>query len=56
MAKRKPKNPHAVALGSNGGKKRAKKMTKEQRRASALHAITIRWDRERAKAAKEGVA
>ena len=27
----KKKNPHAVALGSKGGKAKAKKMTKEER-------------------------
>ena len=30
--KRKPKNPHAVALGKLGGKRRAEVLTAEQRR------------------------
>jgi hypothetical protein len=41
------KNPHAVALGRKGGKKggpaRAKKMSAEERSASARHAVEARW-------------
>ena len=47
MAKRK--NHHAVALGkrgaSKGGKARAAKMTADQRKASAIHAVLCRWSR-----------
>ena len=42
------KDPLAVALGRRGGLKggraRAEKLTKEQRRASALKAARARWD------------
>ena len=38
MAKKKQKNPHAVALGSLGGKARAKALTPEQRKAIASNA------------------
>jgi hypothetical protein len=45
------KNPAAVALGKLGGHKggvaRAKRLTPEQRRAIAVHAATIRWERKR---------
>ena len=41
------KNPAAVALGRlgglKGGKARAKKLTKEERRAIALKAAKVRW-------------
>ena len=41
------KNPHAVALGkmggSKGGKKRAARLTPEQRSASARKAALARW-------------
>jgi hypothetical protein len=41
------KNPHAVALGkmggSKGGKKRAAKLTPEERSASAKKAALARW-------------
>ena len=41
------RNPHAVALGklgaSKGGQARAAKLSQEQRRASARHAVTTRW-------------
>ena len=50
----KKKNPAAVALGRNGGKKggpaRAAKLTPEQRSESARKAVQARW----AKKAKEG--
>jgi len=50
----KEKNLHAVALGkmggSKGGKKRAARLTPEQRSASARNAALARW----AKAKKEG--
>jgi hypothetical protein len=43
----KEKNPHAVALGkmggSKGGKKRAARLTPEQRSASARNAALARW-------------
>jgi hypothetical protein len=41
------KNPHAVALGkmggSKGGKRRAAKLTPEERSASAKKAALARW-------------
>lgn len=39
------KNPHAQALGSLGGKKTAKNMTKEQRVARAKKAVQAREDK-----------
>lgn len=43
------KNPIAVALGRlgglKGGRARADKLSKEQRRESALKAARARWDR-----------
>jgi hypothetical protein len=43
----KKKNPAAVALGSRGGKVRAKKLTAEERRESARKAgqasAVVRW-------------
>src|SRR5688572_11048409 len=45
------KNPLAVALGRlgglKGGKARAEKMTKDQRRASAVKAARARWSQRR---------
>jgi hypothetical protein len=45
----KQKNPHAVALGkmggSKGGKKRAAKLTPEQRSSSARNAALARWSK-----------
>lgn len=40
---KKEKNPAAIALGKLGGNAHAKKMTKEERSASARHAIQTRW-------------
>jgi hypothetical protein len=45
MAKRKRKDPAAVALGRKGGKKRAQGMTKQERIDSARHAINVRWQK-----------
>jgi len=43
----KKKNPHAIALGkmggSKGGKRRAAKLTPEERSASARKAALARW-------------
>ena len=50
MAKKRDKNPHAVALGRIGGKARLQKLTPEKRREIARKAISIRW----AKAKKRG--
>lgn len=45
----KKKNPHAVALGRAGGLKggraRARKLTPEERQASARKAARARWDK-----------
>jgi hypothetical protein len=47
MAKKKQKNPHAVALGRlgglKGGKARRARLTAEQRRESARKAVLARW-------------
>lgn len=48
---KKVKNPHAVALGRNGGKARKAALTAERRSEIARAAINARWDRERAKLA-----
>jgi hypothetical protein len=44
---REKKNPHAVALGkmggSKGGKKRAARLTPEERSVSARNAALARW-------------
>ena len=50
------KNPHAVALGkmggSIGGKRRAAKLTPEERSASAKKAALARWANQNKKEAK----
>lgn len=47
MAKKKLKNPHAVALGRlgglKGGKARTERLTAEQRRELARKASLARW-------------
>ena len=47
MAKKKGKNPHAVALGRlgglKGGKARAARLSAEQRRELARKAVQARW-------------
>ena len=55
MAKRKRKDPAAVALGKKGGKKYAKNRTPAQRSAAARLAVNARWDAVRA-AKAEGAA
>jgi hypothetical protein len=50
MAKKRDKNPHAVALGRIGGKARLQKLTPEKRREISQKAIKTRW----AKAKKRG--
>jgi hypothetical protein len=47
MAKKKAKNPHAVALGRMGGKARLQKMSAEQRKEIAQKAIKSRWDKKK---------
>lgn len=51
------KHPYAIWLGRKGGLAstagRMKKMTAEQRRAIALHAITVRWERYRRQKAEQ---
>jgi hypothetical protein len=39
------KNPAAVTLGRNGGKATAKKLTPDQRSASARRAARARWEK-----------
>jgi len=41
------KNPAAVQLGRKGGKKRAQKLTVEQRQESARKAAQARWAKEK---------
>lgn len=48
MAKQRKKNPHAVALGRAGGKRRAQKQTAKQRSDSARFAATRKWEQIRA--------
>ena len=43
------KNPHAVALGRKGGKRRVQSMTPEELRASAQKAARVRWAQKRSK-------
>jgi hypothetical protein len=47
MAKKKQKNPHAVALGRlgglKGGKARTARLSAEQRRELARKAVLARW-------------
>jgi hypothetical protein len=43
------KNRAAAALGKLGGKARAKKLTAEQRRASAQNAAQARWAKKKDK-------
>jgi hypothetical protein len=45
------KNPHAVALGRNGGKARKVALLPERRSEIARDAINARWDRVRAERA-----
>jgi hypothetical protein len=47
MAKKKEKDPHAVALGRKGGKARIHKMTPEQRTEIARKAVLARWAKHR---------
>jgi len=42
-AKKREKDPNAVALGKKGGKARIEKMTAEQRREIARKAVLARW-------------
>jgi len=41
------KNPAAVQLGRKGGKKRAQKLTAEERKESARKAAQARWAKEK---------
>jgi len=54
-AKKRRKNPFAVALGRKGGLKggpaRAAKMTPEERSESARKAVQARWERAKTQAA-----
>jgi hypothetical protein len=43
------KNPAAVALGSRGGKARAKSLSAERRRSIAAKAAQSRWAKRKAK-------
>ena len=51
------KNPHAVALGkmggSKGGKKRAERLTPEERSDSARNAALARWKKAKISGDKE---
>jgi len=48
----KKKNPAAVALGREGGKRRAEKLSPERRREIARDAIAARWSKRKKKAPK----
>jgi hypothetical protein len=43
MAKKKDKDPNAVALGRKGGKARRNKLTPERRKEIAIRAAKARW-------------
>jgi len=45
MAKKKKKNPAAVALGRKGGKASARRLTREQRTEKARKAAKARWNK-----------
>ena len=47
MAKMKTKDPAAIALGSKGGKTRAKNLTRKERIESARAAARARWSKKR---------
>ena len=47
------KDPAAKALGSKGGKARAKKLSPDERRNIARRAATSRWEAEKAARAEE---
>jgi hypothetical protein len=46
------KNPHAVALGRKGGKARAKSLSDKERSEGARRAVLARWEKHKAKTAK----
>jgi hypothetical protein len=52
MAKKKEKDPHAVALGRKGGKARLYKLTPEQRHDIARKAVMTRWAKDRLRKGK----
>ena len=52
MAKKREKNPHAVALGQLGAKARLLKLTPEQRQEIAKKAIRARWAKNKKKKAE----
>ena len=54
MAKKKDKDPNAVALGRKGGKARRNKLTAEQRKEIATRAAKARWSGERSGNIKPG--
>jgi hypothetical protein len=49
MKKLDKKNPHAVALGRNGGRARRDKLTPERRSEIARDAVEERWRKRDAK-------
>jgi len=49
MAKKKPKDPHAVHLGRLGGQARAERLNSEQRREIARKAAQARWAKTKGK-------
>ena len=53
MNKGKRKDPAAARLGRKGGLARAKALTAEERRASAVAAIRARWAKAKAKRKKK---
>ncbi len=55
MAKKREKDPHAVALGRKGGKARLQKMTPEQRSEIARKAVLARWAKEKKKKIQQSV-
>ena len=52
-ATKEPTLVDVAEIGSKGGKARAKGMTKQERSESARNAVTARWAKVKANAAKE---
>jgi len=56
---KKPKNPHAAALGrlggSKGGKKAAANLTPEERKERARKAVEARWAKRKRKKGRRAV-
>lgn len=47
MKEKRPKNPHAVALGRKGGRASRKNLSQEEKRRLAQRAAQARWAKAR---------